>query len=363
MSGGGPDIFALDVLSYYKYADSGAFADLLPFMEADDDFDINDYRRAIFEGTRYKSGQYMIPLDFGFWFTAFNKDRVDGATIDALRESRLTYWEMTDLIRDQFAADDSDARVINFIDGPTRAFRTVFNGDYGKYVDLENKTAHFTDGDFVRMLDGIERQRRDGYFAPTLTDMTDINRDFSDYWDRYYLKYEIAYMLQLMFRPGRDAEQEFMLYPDEIAGLLVNSDGNVSYQCYQSYAMNANSRNKELAWAFLKFLLSEEMQLSLNLVGLPVHNAAFAEKTKTFFSDSLTNDGRREITEPESIDAYNAYMERLEGFVSSLRHYPVTDWFISNMVAKEVALVFNGTKTAEEVAATLQNRVQLYLDE
>ena len=97
MSGKGPDILAVDVLSYYKYAESGAFEDLLPYMDADKDFDINDYRQAILEGTRYKSGQYMLPMDFGFRVVLFNKNLVDNATAATLKDKgRFTWMERSD---------------------------------------------------------------------------------------------------------------------------------------------------------------------------------------------------------------------------------------------------------------------------
>ncbi|MDR0469069.1 MAG: extracellular solute-binding protein, partial [Peptococcaceae bacterium] len=150
ISGEGPDIIAVDVLPYYKYAENGAFEDLLPYIEADESFDITSYQHAVLEGTRYKSGQYMIPLDFDFRFISFDKNRVDSASADALKEKgRFTYWELTDIIQDQFAADDSGARVINYVDGALRAFRYVFNGEYKNYVDLENKEAHFIESDFL----------------------------------------------------------------------------------------------------------------------------------------------------------------------------------------------------------------------
>jgi ABC-type glycerol-3-phosphate transport system substrate-binding protein len=196
--------------------------------------------------------------------------------------------------------------------------------------------------------------------------MAELDSDVREIQGLHYYQYEMAYILPALFKPGRHMnQQEAAIYPDidEIAGIVVNSGGDATYMCYQAYSMNANSQNKGLTWAFLKFLLSDEMQQSANLLGFPVNHAAFDEKTKTVFTDGLAEDGRRDITKQENIDAYHAYRECLDGFVSSLRYYPVTDRIINNMVEKEALLVFNGSKSAEEAATTLQNKVQLYLNE
>jgi len=367
ISGKGPDILSVDSLPYYKYAESGAFEDLLPYIEADEDFNISDYQSTILEGTRYRSGQYMIPVDYTFRFVSFDKDRVDSATAAALREkSQFTWWELTDMIREQFMADGSDARVINYFDGAARAFYTVFLSEYTKYVDLENKKAHFTDSDFTGVLQEIDWQRANGYFSPISANVAEFNKDIQESQGLYYLQYEVDYILPMVFSSVQDPGwYPIFPYPDvdEIAGILVNDAGKAWYGCYQAYGMNANSPNKELAWAFLKYLLSEEMQQSSNIMGHPVHNEAFIDRTKKHFADSIADDGRRIITKTDMIAAYNDYMQCLDGFIGSLSYYPVTDWVIRNMVEKEVRQVFDGTKTAEEAATALQNRVQLYLNE
>ena len=76
MGGQGPDIMAMDVLPYYKYAESGMLEDLRVYMEADADFAAGAYRQGIIEGVRYKGGQYIMPLDFDYQFISlFRSDK------------------------------------------------------------------------------------------------------------------------------------------------------------------------------------------------------------------------------------------------------------------------------------------------
>jgi len=377
MSGQGPDILAMDVLPYYKYAESGLLEDLRIYMEADGDFDIGEYRRNIMEGMKYQSGQYIMPLDFGFHFISFDKNRVDAATADKLRErSKFTYWELTDLIKEQFANDSSNARVIDFQGGAAQAFRNQFRMEHNHYVDLENKKANFNDGSFAELLERIHEQRQSGYFRPDFASMEEQTQDFIEAQRLYYLKFEIDMTLKNIFYPRDDFNQQEAFPipdPDEIAGLLTNDAGEAVIRNFQAYGMNANSQNKKLAWQFIKFLLGEEMQQSLNLLGFPVNNAAFIEDSKLYMitmpnyvesgNDEYTVDGIVELAEQKYVDAYASYMEYLNEFVNELSLYPITDKIIDDMVASETALFFDGSRSAEEVANTLQNRVQLYLDE
>ena len=381
MSGKGPDILAFDILPYYMYAESGTLEDLSLFMESDIYFDINEYLSNIIENTKYKGRQYIVPLDFAFQFITFDKNRIEDATAIKLREKNIfTYWEISDLIDEQFANDSSDARVINFQNGANQAFSTLFRDNYNKYVDLENKKANFTDGSFEKLLNDIKNQRDKGWFRPDLLSAEDIAKDFIESQRLYYYKYQIDMVLKNIFTP-QDASASSVYFPipdaDEIAGLLVNDTGKISFRCFQLYGINYNSQNKKLAWEFIKLMLSKNMQRSLNLLGMPVNNTAFIEDSKMHIlqtpnwkpavEDDLkgeyTIDGFQTLVGEEYATAYGKYMEYLDAFVKGLSYYPVTDKIISNMVTSETELFFDGTRSAQETADTLQNKVQLYLDE
>ena len=86
MAGQGPDILAMDVLPYYKYAESGLLDDLRLYMEADEGFESAAYHNNIIESVRYQGGQYLMPLDFSYEFVTFDKNRVSNDAALALRQ-------------------------------------------------------------------------------------------------------------------------------------------------------------------------------------------------------------------------------------------------------------------------------------
>ena len=82
-----------------------------------------------------------------------------------------------------------------------------------------------------------------------------------------------------------------------------------------------------------------------------------------FQGGAYSVNGYYELTEEKYLRAYEEYMAYHEAFVNDLSLYPVTDELINDMVSSEVALFFDGSKSAQEVAGVLQNKVQLYLSE
>ena len=72
--------------------------------------------------------------------------------------------------------------------------------------------------------------------------------------------------------------------------------------------------------------------------------------------------GREGLPEidPEVLKKYYEATERLSDLINT---YEIKDSTVDDMIASEVQYFFDGTKTAEEVAKTLQNKVEMYLNE
>lgn len=189
--------------------------------------------------------------------------------------------------------------------------------------------------------------------------------------DRYFFKAKNCFSLSQHFH--EDVTQRLALQTgaglpgiednDEIAGILANQDGQVPFTFTQAYGINANSKNAQTAWAFLRFMLSEDMQLSTSLMpmGLPLHNDARAQKAELVVSGALFG-VTMEMDENQQ-KTLQKYQEALAQLSAKINFYPMQDTVIADMIAAETQHFFNGDKTAAEVAAALQNRVSLYLNE
>jgi multiple sugar transport system substrate-binding protein len=150
---------------------------------------------------------------------------------------------------------------------------------------------------------------------------------------------------------------------DGIAGIEANANGGIPFSYSQAYGINAGSKNKALAWAFLKFLLTEEIQLStaLSPQGLPLNNRAREQKGELILSGAFMG-GRGALDEGqrEALGAYNAAVEALSDRIDC---FVIQDTALNDMIAAEARYFFNGSRTAEETARALQNKADLYLHE
>ena len=80
---------------------------------------------------------------------------------------------------------------------------------------------------------------------------------------------------------------------------------------------------------------------------------------KEYYDETYWVNGQEITSEPitaEKADAFIAFLESLDSF-SDL------DYNVYNIVAEETGAFYSGQKSAQEVADTIQSRVQIYLNE
>jgi multiple sugar transport system substrate-binding protein len=189
--------------------------------------------------------------------------------------------------------------------------------------------------------------------------------------DRFYFKQYNAVNLRSLFTRSlgmmlRFAEGGMAMgidTDDEIAGIQANADGSVPFTYSRGFGINSQSKNKETAWAFLKFLLSGEIQGSADMLtsGFPLNNKAREETAALAFSGMFRNsNGVLNDQQSQALINYRAAVERLSDNVNC---FVLLDASLNDMIAQEVQYYFGGSRTAEEVSRVLQNKADLYLNE
>ncbi|MCL2856597.1 MAG: extracellular solute-binding protein [Oscillospiraceae bacterium] len=388
MSGGGPDILAMDVLPIYQFVRSGMLKDLSAYMDADPDFDRADFRTNIFDATQVDGRLWFVPLDYSFEFYNFDSTLVPAGQASAFGPgSAVSTQQLLDIGSPLHGGSEMLFDQPEFVafggPGGRRGgmFRTLLREDFSSFVNLENRTAHFDDGRFAALLTSLREQAERGYFPaaiggemPDINEMMRIRQEQPN--ERVFYKGNSSSMLMMDFARGL-TEGGLMMFgsamgtitdDDMIAGIAANTDGSVPFTFTQGYAINSNSQNPRLAWEFIKFLLSHEMQTSPGMFGVsrPVRLSATQPRAEMFFSNITHGRFGMEQTEPltgEARQAMYAYLETAELMVAQINSFNFRDAVIDDIINAEVALFFDGSKTANEVAASLQSRVQLILSE
>lgn len=384
MSGEGADILAMDVLPFHKYADGGQIENLASYMEADPDFNREDYRQNILDAIAYKGGTWLLPLDYTFEYYAYDSTLLAGGEAAGFgTDKAFTAEQLIDVAAPSF---DGSSKLFNVTEytpkGGVGMFNRLLAENYASFADVENKKADFTGGGFVELLNAVKEYAEKGYIPQSVMGKQDAGQimggKMQEPTTRYYYKPKNNFSLTqqynknsgrkvVMFTAGAEIGIED---DDKVAGIAADKNGNVPFEFGQAYGINSNSKNKQTAWAFLKFLLGEDMQLSTNLsmASLPLHNAAREKKAELVLSGAFINggmfkDGKNvelDSVQQDVLDNYKNAVEQLSGLINT---YNVRDSIVDDMISSETRYFFSGEKSADEVAQVLQSKVDLYLNE
>lgn len=138
-------------------------------------------------------------------------------------------------------------------------------------------------------------------------------------------------------------------------------------------ALSAVSENRQGAWDFARYYLTEEYQKNLES-SLPVNKQIFEEwaKEETLrpytvdekgkkveYDLTLYRDGKEVVVSP--LD--QGQLEEMIALVESAAATPFEDVHVINIIGEEMGSYFSGQKTAEDTAAVIQSRVQIYVQE
>jgi multiple sugar transport system substrate-binding protein len=372
MSDAGADIFAMDVIPLHKFIESGTLENFEPYIDGDPGFNRADFRQNILDALRYRGGTWFLPLDYDFRYYAYDATLVPAQMAAGFGVDKA--WNAEELLALGIPLYDGSYRLFNardFVNGGGGMFYQLLSENMEYYINLETGRPNFTDGGFARLLSSVSDYSRQGYIPRGVTGGQGaeqlMRQVMSDPTDRFYFKLNST--INLISQFGRDAGIRLGTMTsgtawaidsdDGIAGIQANADGSVPFRYSQAYGINSQSKNKETAWAFMKFLLSKEMQLSTNPYSLSLNNEAREEKAGLVFSQSNPSRALNE-QQRQAIEAYKAAVEKLSDSINS---FAVRDTSVNDMIIAEAQYYFDGSRNADEVARIIQNKADLYLSE
>jgi multiple sugar transport system substrate-binding protein len=375
MSGTGADIYAMDVIPLHKFVESGTLENLEPYMNGDPGFNRSDYRQNILDTLRYRGGTLFLPMDYTFNYYAYDSTLVPAQIAEGFGVDKA--WSTDELLKLAIPLYDGSYRLFNAMDfgrGPTSMFNQLMNENIASFVNLDTGRPNFADGGFVGLLTSVSSYAQQGYIPRGITGQQDAGQvmrlAMGEPTERLFFKLSGNVSLIGQFSRGFGMMVRMMTggnalaidSDDEIAGIQANADGSVPFKYNQAFGINSQSKNRETAWAFIKFLLSKEMQLSTNILnfGLPLNNEAREEKAGLTFFGNLPGSRTPNDQQRQALGAYKAAVEKLS---DNINCYVLSDSGLNDMILAEAQYFFNGSRNADEVARVLQSKADLYLSE
>ncbi|WP_406241916.1 ABC transporter substrate-binding protein [Tissierella carlieri] len=338
MTGKAEDIIFTGHLPIHKYINMGVFEDLSNLLSLTPEINSDNYFMNVLEAPKNKDGNiYMLPLMSRFQVVSFDKHLVtdsgkkieDGMTKISFGKAAEFAQQLVDNTsrKNTFLSQEEGASFLNY------AFRDYFN----EFIDMDKKKVNVGEK-YISLLNHVKDLEDNGYFAA---------KGSIDFYNmEYYFAFNVDFDTQAAF---------FSLLPDTYTYAMPLSDanGNVYVNPSNSVGISSNSKNKELAWEFIKFLLSDEVQSLPSFYGLGVNKKGFENSVENIFK--LYN--RDEAVSKEE------YRNLLEKWVMEINAYDINDPIISEFIWEESNKFFDGRQSAEESARILQAKISKYLNE
>ncbi|MDR2571682.1 MAG: extracellular solute-binding protein, partial [Oscillospiraceae bacterium] len=361
ITGNIPDITSIHIVAsmpLQSYFDKGVFVDLYELFDADPDIGREDFVDSVlkaletdgklytmapsFEITTLIGKKSVVGADMGWtWdeFFALLDKNPEAIPISISRESFTSEWFVSNII------ENTSDTFINTSAGTCDFQSDIFTKllEYGKRYPRE-----IGNNDFITANDFLSGDR--------LLLLENFKR----------LDYFHATKLQTYF----GEEITYKGFPT-----LDGSNGS-SFYLYHRFGISSNSEHREGAWEYIKYLLTDYQYMeSFNntwaIRDFPVRKDVLNSVIESDFALGVgVNSDDNFPVNIEGAGMVNtifpseADVEKLYALINSIDKISRTDHLaVSWIINEELPSYFDGQRTAEQVAAIIQNRAGIYMAE
>lgn len=340
-AGGGPDLIVLPtylVPDISRYIRSGYFYDLSELIAKDKEFKPDDYMETVMDSGLVNGGRFFLPVSYSIeaMFTTRSTLELYGLNPDEPLISLDSVIDMADAFRSRNPAGGK-YMMDQF---------TIFHPGIDGLVDIHYKDA---------VLDSAE-----------ISYMLDVYKGLNDVL--FPLDKPVERMGNEASKRLRDGETDFLNCPiysfrvlaepygafgsgvvPEICSISLSKEGSVAASPFTVAAINANCKDKESAFRFLKHLLSKETQSYEYMNGLPVNKAAYEAQKEAFLNGNAVNILGSGVAEKitQELDSL------LEGSITC----GLIDSETGYILQEEFTACIGGEKAAGEAVAAMQQRL------
>ena len=371
MAGGGPDILSLyQTLPFEKLIENNAFADINEIAENDtskDKINFDEYNSVIMNAGVFNKNRYIVPAFYRPDIMLSGEKTLKKFNITTEQGTTLTYSNINEVFKDYFENPDGYSFIY---DDDFLWFRYPYEFlfDYIiSCVDFEKKQTSFDTDEFKTNIDSLEKIIENSNNKHYIYDETDseckvIFDDFSD---------ELQVTEAQEFGRGI-----FESNPKPVIfNGLVNSSETYSANIEVGVAINANSENKEKAYMFIKYLLSEDSQeyycgdktgsiyRGTSSITLPVRNEAYEHHLNLALE--ITDDDGLIIGKDKDFNEFaKAYIQIIDNINQvSLYSHSQLSYYSKNVIGDIVNSYLDGRINKGKLILQLTNATEMYLNE
>lgn len=346
-SGAVPDIMVTDGLPIETFGAKGLLADLWPFIDADEEL---GGRAGVMEPVFNALSQdgKLYEISSSFYITT-----IAGPASIVGTEPGWTYEEM------YAALDQMPEGCELFSLGTTRSdvFSSICMLNLSRFVDWTTGECSFDSDDFISLMEFANR------FPET------FDWEHHEWTNEDSDAYRIKEGRQLLVTLSLSDPYSYNYYSEMFNGDMalkgfpdVPGSGAVFNMNGTGLAIASTCKNQDAAWSFVRTLLTREYQENYTY-GFCTNRELCEENIQSMVGESyysydqVTGEEKEIIFTQENADLITDLINN----TSMVADYNTSQ--INDIINEEVAYYFSGEKTAQDVAATIQNRVSIYVNE
>ena len=375
-------------MDFTPLARSGLLEDLWTYWENDPDIRDEDYFLPVIEQS---SAAWMLPvLPYSFYLTGgcFNKSYLEELGVDL---SALQLVDSDDILDWYERLRETHPDLQLFFTGTGKD--GLFSSELASYIDLENNTASFDSPEFLTFLQRTQDVIND-----------EPIQDIVGWGNWYYMEMALNYdetgeisspfvqsitSAKKVVTSSRDSFctvaqvniydtiSMFQQSYDYLAGPypVLSTNGHLGIYADQGeFMMPASMKNKELAWEFMKYCISEREDLTFNgyddfpgtdtfftSIAIPVNKPNYGRMAEESVEQvKFVNGNGYEVLDFEPVNG-----EEIVAFMDEvLSHSPVNIGKYNVDVQEFLDEYYvNELITAQECADKIQGRVEIWLNE
>lgn len=336
--GKGPDICVLDEFDDpEELFPSGCFEDLTPWLDGSLQYKKEDFIPQALEIYTYDGALMAVPNYF-YLKTIMGRPDMVGEGMG---------WNMDDV--KEIIQSHPDVKVFGVNDA-AYMMEVFMRNMMGTFVDFENGKATFDSPEYVELLDFV-KSLSDGSAGNGQERALLSGQQITSFTDLQMIEAMLGGKYTCVGYPS----------PDRTPDCIICGRG--------AYAISAISQSKESAWKFIEWTFSAQENVTaggmITRGGLPARTEVYEEELSAAMDTEVGNRGSvfidRIYLEYQSTTQEEA--DLLASLIECASPEKSEERTILEIMNEEAAYVFNGSKSAEEVAEVTQNRVQLYLNE
>jgi len=343
ISGKASDLILMNNLPQDKFVANKLLVNLNDLMAKDSSFDRNALYANILKASQDGGGLYVMPLSFSLETVQGNTELLKKANISVDKNKPWSWSQYKDIAKKMKQQGESEG-YYNLIMSPL-----LYDYIEENYTELVGQGKPNFDTDLFRnMMKEIKSIYDEGLLSEGFT---------SDPGKAVFQMVGIFSPMAALTMPS-----DFEYYQKPSAS---GKKEGIPFKSMDSLGINSKSVVQPEAWEFIKFLLSDEMQASPDLFGLPMNKGSVDKKLNEVLKQM--ENGTLELPIPKDMlpdsETTKKRITEVQKLISVADARRSSDMKVLTIAMEEFESFKNGQKSAEEVSKLIQNRVTTYLNE